>query len=135
MQAQKLSNNHMNHCICKSFHLVTGTPSDLIVRRIGYSVFELSWTAPPSNTPPIAGYEVFLEVKGSQGIRSVTNTTETRTTVSEGLSRCNVYSLFVVAYSDASNTLASPRSETQMIEISEQNSYCNAVVILHIFST
>ena len=125
----------MNHCICIYFLLVTGTPSDFTVRRTGYSVFELSWTASPSNTPPIAGYEVFLEVRGSQNITSFINTTETRTTVSEGLSPCHVYILFVVAYSNASNTLSSPRSETQMIEISEQNSYSNSYAVsLHIFS-
>ena len=51
------------------------------------------------------------------------STTETSITMSEGLSLGTKYSFFVVAYSDAMNTLASPHSERQMVEISEQSSY------------
>ena len=105
------------------FFLVTDVPSDFTVTRIGYSVLELSWTAPASNTPPIAGYEVFLAVNGSQNNTSVMNTTETSITMSEGLSLGTKYSFFVVAYSDVMNTLPSPRSEPQKVELSEQDSY------------
>ena len=110
------------------FLSVAGTPSDFTVTRIGYNVLELSWTAPANSTSPIAGYEVFLAVSGSQNSTSVTNTNETSTTVSEGLSLGNMYIFFVVAYSEAMNTLPSSRSETQMVEISEQNSYCRLFV-------
>ena len=121
-----MSNIHACNGISIYFLLVAGTPSDFTATRIGYSVLELSWTAPADSTPPIAGYEVFLVVNGSQHSTSVTNTTETSTTVSEGLSLGTKYSFSVVAYSDALNTLPSRRKESQMVEISEQNSYdCN----------
>ena len=118
-----MSNIYMYNGISVSFLLVAGTPSNFKVTRTGYSVLELSWTAPGNTTPPIAGYEVFLVVRGSQNSMSVTNTTETSTRLSEGISLGDMYSFFVVAYSDAMNTLPSPRSETQMVEISEQNRY------------
>ena len=118
-----MSNIHMYNGISISFLLVAVTPSDFNAKRIGYSVLELSWTAPANSTPPIAGYEVFLAVNGSPNSTSVINTTETSTTVSEGLFLGNMYIFFVVAYSDAINALPSAHSETQMVEISEQNSY------------
>ena len=99
---------------------VTDTPSNVTATRTGYSTVELSWTAPTNNTPPVAGYEVFLAVNGSQSTMSMANTTATNVTISEGLTLGSTYGFFVVAYSDALNALPSARSETQMVELSEK---------------
>ena len=69
----------------------------------------LSWSAPASNTPHVAGYEVFYAVSGSNATES--GGTTTSTTISVTLPTLKiVYDLFVVAFSDGDNTLPSPRS-------------------------
>ena len=76
---------------------------------------QLSWSAPASNTPPVAGYEVFYAESGSDS-ESGGNTTST--TISVTLSTIGVtYNFFVVAFSDAGNTLPSARSSNVTIAI------------------
>ena len=99
---------------------VTDTTSNFTATRTGYSTVELSWMAPANNTPPVAGYEVFLAINGSQTTMSMANTTATNATISEGLTLGNTYSFFVVGYSDALNALPSARSEARMVKISEK---------------
>ena len=79
---------------------------------------QLSWSAPTSNTPPIAGYEVFFaesdsDIANSGGI--TTNTAISVTLPTWGVK----YDLFVVAFSEAKNVLPSARSSNTTINLSE----------------
>ena len=99
---------------------MTGTPTDLVSMRSGYDTVQLSWTAPASNTPPVAGYEVFYAVSGSDIAQSGGTTNETTITVT--LPTLGVmYDFFVVAFSDAPNSLPSARSDVATIELIELN--------------
>ena len=81
---------------------------------------QLSWSAPASNTPPVAGYEVFYADSGSDATKS--GGTTTSTTISVTLPTLDVtYDLFVVAFSDANNTLPSARSSNVSIAIRKCN--------------
>ena len=93
---------------------MTGTPTNVnIMRTEQYSV-QLSWSAPASNTPPVAGYEVFYAVSGSNVTQSGGTTTDT--TISVTLPKLGVmYDLFVVAFSNAANSLPSARSNNSTI--------------------
>ena len=69
----------------------------------------LSWSAPASNTPPVAGYEVFYALAGNNATQS--GGTTTSTTMSVTLPTLNVVrDWFLVAFSDGDNTLPSARS-------------------------
>ena len=78
---------------------------------------QLSWSAPASNIPPVAGYEVFFAESGS-GIAQSGGTT-TDTTISVTVPTLGVtYDFFVVAFSDADNTLPSALSNIITIDLS-----------------
>ena len=97
---------------------VTGTPTGLSATRTGYNTVQLSWNAPASNAPPVAGYEVFYAVSGSKSTQSGGNTTNT--TITTTLTVVDVtYDLFVVAYSNAANTLPSAHSNNSTLDMSE----------------
>ena len=79
---------------------------------------QLSWSAPESNTPPVAGYEVFYVKSESDAIAS--GGTTNGTIISVTLPTLDViYNFFVVAFSDSPNTLSSAHSSNSTIELSE----------------
>ena len=83
---------------------------------------QLSWSAPASNTPPVAGYEVFYAECGSDATRSGGTSTSASTTISMTLPKLDVtYDLFVVAFSDVNNALPSARSSNVTIGIRKCN--------------
>ena len=43
---------------------MTGTPTNVNIMRTEQYTVQLFWSAPASNTPPVAGYEVFYVVSG-----------------------------------------------------------------------
>ena len=97
---------------------MTDTPDNIQGVRTGEYTVQLSWSAPASNTPPIAGYEVFYAESGSDITKS--GGTTTSTTISVTLPTLGaIYDLFVVAFSDANNTLSSARSSNSTIDLSE----------------
>ena len=80
---------------------------------------QLSWSAPASTIPPIAGYEVFYAVSGGDATESGGTTIDT-TTINVTLPALGaMYDLFVVAYSDAPNTLPSAHSSNSTVELCE----------------
>ena len=89
---------------------VTDTPTGVGSVRTGNDTVEVYWTALSSNTPLVAGYEVFYAVSGSDSVWN--GGTTTNTTLTLVLPMLDVtYDIFVVAYSDAANTLPSARSK------------------------
>ena len=90
---------------------MAGTPTNVTSVRTGVYTVELSWSAPTSSTPSIAGYEMFYAVSGSDVIQSGGTTTTSTTTISVTLPKLDfMYTFFVIAFSDAGNTLPSARS-------------------------
>ena len=57
------------------------TPTNVTHVRTGDDTVQLSWSAPASNTPSVAGYEVFYAVSGSDVTQSERNTTTNTTTI------------------------------------------------------
>ena len=103
------------------FLAVTDTPTDVSIMRTGDNTVQVLWTAPASNTPPVAGYEVFYSVSGSDSTQS--GGTTSNTTISLVLPMLDImYDIFVVAYSGAANTLPSARSRNISIYLSKFNS-------------
>ena len=95
---------------------VTGTPTNVNIVRTGQYTVQLSWFAPASNTPPVAGYEVFYAVSGSGVAQSGGTTTDT--TISVTLPTLGVtYDFFAVAFSNAGNTLPSALSDIITIDL------------------
>ena len=87
---------------------MTDTPTNVQIARTGEYTVQLSWSAPASNTPPIAGYEVFYAESGSDASKSGGTTTSTSTTISMTLPNLGItYHLLVVAFSNADNALPS----------------------------
>ena len=84
--------------------------------RIGEYTVQLSWSAPASNTPPVAGYDVFYEESGSDVTQSGGTTTDT--TINVTLPTLGVmYDFYVVAFSDEANSLPSARSNSSTIDL------------------
>ena len=100
---------------------VTGIPTNVKSERTGEYTVQLSWSAPASNTPSIAGYEVFYVASGSDVTQSGGTTTTTgTTTLSVTLPNINgTYDFFVVAFSDEHNALPSARSSNTTIYLSK----------------
>ena len=99
---------------------VTDTPTNVTKERTGNYTVQLSWSAPASNTTPVAGYEVFYAKSGSNGTVSGGTTSHTITTISVTLPTLYViYDLFVVAFSDVANALPSAHSNNITIDLSE----------------
>ena len=101
---------------------VTGTPTNVKSELTDDYIVQLSWSAPASNTPPVAGYEVFYAVSGSDITQSGGTTTTDTTTINVALPLTNLkdmYDFFVVAFSDADNTLPSAHSSNSTIDLSE----------------
>ena len=108
---------------------MTDTPTNAKGVRTGHYTVQLSWTAPASNTPPVAGYEVFHVESGNDVTQSGGTTTDT--TINVTLPTLGVtYDLFVVAFSNAPNTLPSPRSSNSTINLSKCNYWCISAMIL-----
>ena len=100
------------------FVTVTGTPTGLSAIRTGCNTVQLSWTAPASNAPPVAGYEVFYVVSGSDSTQSGGTTTNTSVSIEVQILGF-IYDFFVVAYSDSTNTLPSAHSNSRTIDLGE----------------
>ena len=89
---------------------------------------QLSWSAPASSTPPVAGYEVFYTESGSDNTQSGGNTTD-NTTINVTMPTLGLtYEFFVVAFSDGPNSLPSKRSDVITIELSEFNSFKHIIL-------
>ena len=96
---------------------VAGTPTGLTLVLATHNMVKLSWSAPAKSTPPVAGYEVFLAVSGSDVIQGRTKTTNSTSTTVTGLSvNTTSYDFFVVAFSGAKNALPSAHSEILIVE-------------------
>ena len=96
---------------------MTGTPTNVNIMRTEQYTVQLSWSAPASNTPPVAGYEVFYAMSGSNVTQNGGTTTDT--TISVTLpTMCTVYDFFVVAFSNTANALPSARSSNATIDSS-----------------
>ena len=81
---------------------------------------QLSWSAPASSTPSVAGYGVFYAESGSDATKSGGTTTAGTTTISVTLDTLGVtYDLFVVAFSNADNALPSARGSNATIKLGE----------------
>ena len=112
--------NHKEKSYCIMFLTVTGTPTNIMSVRPGDYTVKLSWSSPASNTPSVAGYEVFYAVSGSDVTHSGGITTFDTTTISVTLPNQNaMYDFFVVAFSNADNALPSARSSNTTINLSE----------------
>ena len=75
--------------------LVTDTPTNLTYIRTGLTSALLTWSPPINNTPPVIGYEVFLDIFNGTRVSMETNTTE----LNLNFLRPDVnYTAFVVAY-------------------------------------
>ena len=102
------------------FLTVTDTPTNVMGMRTGEYTVQLSWSAPASNIPPVAGYEVFYAVSGSNSALSGGTTTTNTTTINVTLPTMDAtYDLFVVAFSDADNALPSAHSSNIIIDLRE----------------
>ena len=111
---------------------VTGTPTKVNSEMIGEYMVQLSWTAPASSTPPIAGYEVFYAVLGSNIAQSAGTTTNT--TISVTLPNLTgIYNFLVVAFSDAANVLPSAHSSNTTIYLSKFNYMNNKAIFLRLW--
>ena len=85
-------------------------------------IVQLSWSSPTSNTPSMAGYEVFYAVSGSNSTQSGgTTDTTTISVILPNQSGIYLYDLFVVAFSDVFNALPSAHSEISIIYLSKFN--------------
>ena len=99
---------------------MTDTPTNVKSDLIGDYTIQLSWSAPASNTPSIAGYEVFYALSGSDVTQSGGTTTANTTTINVTfLKLSGIYNFFVVAFSDADNALPSERSSNSTIVLTE----------------
>ena len=88
---------------------MTDTPTDVKSVWTAECTVQLSWSASASNTPNIAGYEVFYAEYDNNVTHSAGTTNDTTisiTTVAPDV----LYDFFVVAFSDADNALPSARS-------------------------
>ena len=97
---------------------VTGTPTNVMYVTTRQYTVQLSWSAPASNTPPVAGYEVFYAESGSKDTESGGITYDTAINVTLPTLDA-MYDLFVVAFSDAANALPSAHSSNISIVKSE----------------
>ena len=88
---------------------MTDAPTDVRSVRTGNFTVQLSWSAPASNTPPVAGYEVFYAESGSDVTQSAGTTNDTTINVTTPTADV-AYDFFVVAFSDEDNALPSARS-------------------------
>ena len=99
---------------------MTDTPTNVINVRTGVYTVQLSWSAPATNTPSIAGYEVFYAVSGSDVTQSEGTTATSTTTINVTLPKLSaMYDLFVVAFSDEDNTLPSAHSDNSTVVVTE----------------
>ena len=97
---------------------VMDTPINFTSVRTGLYTVQLSWSAPASKTPSVAGYEVFYTESGSDDTQS--GGTTTSTTICVTLPTMGVkYDFFVVAFSNADNTLPSAHSNNTTVDLSE----------------
>ena len=103
---------------------MTGTPTNFKSKLTGDCTVQLSWSAPANNTPPVAGYEVFYAESGSN-VTEIRGTTTDTTFIVTLPTKDVVYNFFVVAFSDAVNTLPSARSSYITIDLSEF--YCTLI--------
>ena len=111
---------------------MTGTPTNVKNVRTGYYTIELSWSASASNTPSIAGYEVFYAVSGSDVTQSGGTTTTNTTTISVTLPKLSaMYDLFVVAFSDADNALPSAHSNNSTVLVTEMGLFITKAFSIH----
>ena len=113
---------------------MTGTPTNVKSELTGQYTVQLSWSAPASNTPSVAGYEVFYVVSGSNSVQSGGNTTTAETTtisVTILPSLSGIYDLFVVTFSDADNALPSAHSNRSTIYLSKLHYTYNKATFLH----
>ena len=86
--------------------IVTDTPTNLTVMRIGLYQGIVSWYPPVSNDPVVLGYELFYDLPN--GTRESIEVNDTKLTLSS-LDPDSSYPVFVVAYggdlpSDHSNS-------------------------------
>ena len=111
---------------------MTGIPTNVKSVMTGEYTVQLFWSAPASNTPSVAGYEVFYAVSGSNSTQSGGTTTTDITTISVAIlpNLSGIYDLFVVAFSesDVNNALPSAHSENSTIYLSKFN-YTNAKAV------
>ena len=111
---------------------MTDTPTSVTSVRTEEYTVQLSWSAPSSSTPSVAGYEVFYAVSGSDVTQSGGTTTTSTTTISVTLPKLSaMYDLFVVAFSDAGNALPSAHSDNSTVVVTELGLFIVKVFSIH----
>ena len=112
---------------------MTGTPTNITSVRTGDYTLEVSWSTPASNTPAVAGYEVFYAVSGSAVTQSGGTTTTGTTTINVTLPKLDVmYDIFVVAFSDADNALPSASSNNSTVVVTEMGLFIMKTLSIHL---
>ena len=110
---------------------VTDKPTNVKSELTKYYTFKLSWSAPVSKTPPVAGYEVFYAVSGSDVIQSVGITTAGTTAINVTLpNQSGIYDFFVVTFSDADNALPSAHSSNSTVVLTELGLFSMEPIVL-----
>ena len=108
---------------------VTGTPTNVLRLRNGEYTVELFWSSPASSTPLVAGYEVFYAESGSDVTHSAGTTIDTTINVTTPAPDV-AYDFFVVAFSDADNSLPSALSSfAHVIDLSIHTCRCNHCIL------
>ena len=112
---------------------VTDTPTNVQSDLTGDYTIQVSWFAPATNTPSVAGYEVFYAVSGSEVTQSGGTTATSTTTINVTLPNLSgIYDYFVVAFSDAGNALPSARSNNSTIVLTEKGLFILKTFSIHL---
>ena len=111
------------------FLTVTSVPMNVKSEMTGEYTVQLSWSAPASNTPSVAGYEVFYAVSGSNSTQNGGTTNTDTTTITMTLPS-GIYDFFVVAFSDVDNALPSAHSGRSTIYLSKFDYANNKIIFL-----
>ena len=112
---------------------MTDTPTNVTSVRTGNYTVKLSWSTPASNTPSIAGYEVFYTGSDNNITQNGGTTTTGTTTINVTLPALDVkYDLFVVAFSDAGNVLPSERSNSSTIFLTKLGKFLMKAFFIHL---
>lgn len=104
----------MHHFIAHA-HAVTGTPLNVAVTKETATSARVSWSTPASNSPPVAGYEVFYQTETNVTTSGGETSASQLSLVLTELDSTTSYSVFVVAFG---GDLPSARSSIVIIPLS-----------------
>lgn len=131
----------MSFCLLVHANTVTGVPRNVSVMKVTATSALVSWSPPASNTPPVAGYEVFYQTEsvdqssgdykgfyqpeiGGRASGGEANASQMSLVVT-GLDSTLNYSVFVVAFGgdlpSASSNIATISPSSKQNPISKKN--------------